>query len=199
MARLPGSLFGREEVDPSGLGPGSVGLHTPEFQIPQLQNAPTQPTTPLKGTLFSGNTGKVLSGLQAGQTAPAGEDVQSSLLSGLFATGAGALAGGPVGAAVGGISSLINSFLSVSKKNKRKREMKRLVKEMEAKREKARVLAQRDKAQGRSDQLLQLKFNRKDTERNQAINAFSTKRQLLFNAINANPLLKQRFIKTGVR
>lgn len=179
------SLFG------SGAG-DAPGTSSPDFSIPQLQNAQTQTTAPLRGPLFGGNTGNVLSGLQAAQGAPVGTGLGSSLLSGGFAAGAGFLAGGPIGAVVGGVGSLINSFLSVKKENKRKREMKRLIKEMEAKRDRA-------AAQTRSDNFLQLKFQRKDTERNQAINAFSTKRQLLFNAINNNPLLKQRFIKTGVR
>lgn len=193
MAKVKGSLFGREQIDPSGQGPGSFGLHTPELNIPQFQNATQTPGTPLLGNLFGGGgTGDVLSGLQAGQSVPTGTGLGSSLLSGALATGAGALAGGPVGAVVGGISSLVNSFLGVKKENKRKREMKRLIKELQAKRD-------REKAQARSDNFLQLKLTRKDSERTQAINAFSTKRQLLLNSINTNPLLKQRFIKTGVR
>ena len=208
MAKVRGSLFGRQEVEP--LSPGSVGLHTPDFVIPQLNNTVAQPSTPLRGNLQS-FAAPVLGGLQAAQGTPVGTDLSSSLISGgvstLTGAGSGALAGAAIGAAggpigaVGGaligggtalLSSMVNSFLGTKKENKRKREMKRLIKEIEAKRA-------REKAQNRSDQFLQLKMNRKDSERNQAISAFSTKRQLLFNAINNNPLLKQRFIKTGVR
>jgi len=205
MARLrEKSLFGSSASAAPGTG-------TANFEIPQLQNATPQPTTPLRGNLFSSSAAPILGGLQAAQSTPIGTDLTSSLISGgvstLAGAGSGALtgaaigaAGGPIGAGVGALigggtallSSMVNSFLGVRKENKRKREMKRLIKELEAKRA-------REKAQNRSDQFLQLKFTRKDTERNQAINAFSTKRQLLFNAINANPLLKQRFTQTGVR
>lgn len=181
------SLFGSRESQSPGTG-------TLDFTLPKLQNQPVSqaPSTPLRGNLFGSNTGNVLSGLQAGQSTPVGQDIGTSLLSGALSAGAGFLAGGPVGAIAGGVSSLLNSFLSVRKENKRKRQQKAFIKEIEAKRAK-------EKAQNRSDQLLQLQFNRKDTERNQAINAVSTKRQLLLNAINSNPILKQRFIQTGVR
>ena len=166
----------------------------------RLQASPLTTPAPVVGGFFnSGNAAAGLGGLQAGQITP-GTDPLSSLASIGTATASGALSGGlvggPVGAAVGGgvglLTSSLNSWLSVRSENQRKREMDKFIKEVEAKNAKK-------SAQARKDQLMQVKFNRGDIERNQAISAFTSKRQLLTDAINNNQTLKDRFIQTGVR
>ena len=208
MAQQVRSLFGG-----TGSTLGQQRLKVPE-SVGQIQNNSfTAPAIAprVSGSLFSSAAGPVLSGLQAGQSAPAGTDLTSSLIGGgvstLAGAGSGALtgaaigaAGGPIGAGVGALigggtallSSALNSFLSVRSENKRKREMAKFIKEVEAKQAKR-------EAQNRKDSLMQLQFQRGDIERDKAIQTFSAKRQMLLDTINNNDVLKNRFIQTGIR
>jgi len=174
---------------------GSVGA----LQPPVQPKAPSIAKPQVKGTL-SQSLAPALGGLQAGQSVAGATDTTEALVGIGGATAAGALSGAAVGGvpgavvggAVGLLTSAINAWMSVKKENKRKRETQKLIKEVEAKQKKAAAIA-------RKDSLLKLRFDRKDTERTNAINAFKMKRQMLTDAINSNQNLKDRFIRTGVR
>jgi phage tail tape-measure protein len=194
-------------------------LQTPQTEAIRNRRAPqvsgllqsTDISQPAPPSLVTSAAGPLVSGLAASQAGGVGTDLTSGILTTGVSTLAGAAGGaltgatigalgGPIGvvggAVIGGgaafLTSALNSWLSISSENKRKKETQKFIKELEAKNAKKEV-------QARQDSLRQFKFNRSDIERNQAINAFNTKRTLMMDAINNNQALKDRFIQTGVR
>lgn len=145
--------------------------------------------------------GPLLSGLQAAQGFGGATDTTGGVISALGAAGTGAatgalfgggVPGALVGGAVGGLGSALNSWLGIRAENKRSAEMEAFIREVEEKN------ARRER-QARQDELTRFKFNRADVEKQRAITDLQFKRQAIFDMINNNQTLKDRFIQTGVR
>jgi hypothetical protein len=187
-------------TQPPGVDQALAGVTSVPLQAPQGGGGGAAMPGPQVEGLFGGGLRGAAAGMgAANQMGPsydgpsAAVNVGTATLEGAVA---GGLSGGPVGAVAGGVLGLatsgINAWMQVGAENKRKAQIDALIAELKQKQ------TFKD-AQGRADDLGQLKYDRKQAEFQKAWGLTLAKRDDITNLINDNSTLRSNYIKTGTR